>query len=148
MSDLCKESNYCKTITLNACALFPLLWANLENISQILIFADRDLPRNPTKIGRHENFPFYGIKPKPTRPKILNPTLQPYPTIPYPRGDIFYIHRLGYFYFLFFFFLGGGGGVQSRFWGLAIVAVESRSTPSPGSLPYPFLTLEFEYYFG
>ena len=34
---------------------------NLEYISRILIFADLYLPRNNAKIGRRENFPFYGI---------------------------------------------------------------------------------------
>ena len=33
----------------------------MENISQISIFAVPDLPRNNAKIGRRENFPFYGI---------------------------------------------------------------------------------------
>ena len=62
-SDLCKE-NCCKTVSLNAFGLLLLLWTNLENISQILIFADLTLPRNSAKIGRRENFPFYGIKMK------------------------------------------------------------------------------------
>ena len=62
LSDLCKENNYCKTASLNACGLLLLIWTNLENISLILIFADLDLPRNCAKIGRRENFPFYGIR--------------------------------------------------------------------------------------
>ena len=33
----------------------------MENISRILNFAAHDLPRNTAKIGRRENFPFYGI---------------------------------------------------------------------------------------
>ena len=36
-------------------------WSNLDNISRILIFALHALPRNTVKIGRRENFPFYGI---------------------------------------------------------------------------------------
>ena len=35
--------------------------SNWENISRISIFAVRDLPRNTAKIGRRENFPFYGM---------------------------------------------------------------------------------------
>ena len=61
LPDLFKENNYCKTASLNACGLLPLLWTNYENILRILIFADLDLPRNCAKIGRRENFPFYGI---------------------------------------------------------------------------------------
>ena len=60
LSDLCKENNYCKTASLDACGLLLLLWTNLENISRILIFADLDLPPNCAKIGRRENFPLYG----------------------------------------------------------------------------------------
>ena len=37
--------------------------SNLVNISRISIFADHDLPRNNAKIGRRENFPFYGTLP-------------------------------------------------------------------------------------
>ena len=64
LSDLCKESTYCKTVALKSCGylllgLLLLLWANLENISRILIFADLDLGRNSAKIGRREFFPFY-----------------------------------------------------------------------------------------
>ena len=55
-----KSKNYCKTVSLNACGLFLLLWTNLENISRILMFADLILPRNSAKIRRLENFPFYG----------------------------------------------------------------------------------------
>ena len=62
LSDLCKENNHCKTVSLNACGLLPLLWLHLENISLILIFADLDLPRNCAKIRQSENFPFYGMK--------------------------------------------------------------------------------------
>ena len=50
LSDLCKENNYCKTASLNACGLLLLLWTNLENILRILIFEDLDLPRNGAKI--------------------------------------------------------------------------------------------------
>ena len=62
LSDLCKENYYCKTASLNACGLLLLLWTNLEHISRILIFADPYLPRNYAKIGRRENFPFYGTR--------------------------------------------------------------------------------------
>ena len=61
LSDLCKENNYCKTASLNACGLLLLLWTNLENISWILIFTDLGLPRNCAKIGCSKNFPFYCI---------------------------------------------------------------------------------------
>ena len=37
-------------------------WSNVDNISRILIFAIHALPRNTAKIGRRENFPFYGIQ--------------------------------------------------------------------------------------
>ena len=64
LTDLCKENNNCKTTPLNVCGLLLLLWTNLENISRIFNFADLDLPRNCAKIGRGENFPFYGMRPK------------------------------------------------------------------------------------
>ena len=60
LSDLYKENNYCKMVSLNAGGLFFLLWTNLENISRIFVFADLDLPRNSAKIGRRENLSFYG----------------------------------------------------------------------------------------
>ena len=62
LSDLCKENNYFKTVSLNTCRLLLLLWTNLENILLILIFADLELPQNCAKIGQRKNFPFYGIQ--------------------------------------------------------------------------------------
>ena len=61
LPDLSTE-NYCKTVSLNLCGLLLLFWTNFENISRLLIFADLDLPRNSAKIGRRENFPFYGYR--------------------------------------------------------------------------------------
>ena len=82
---------------------------------------------------------------QPAQKTLPYPT-PPYPTLPHPHGDIYLIHRLGYFlcifYFILFLFLFGGGGVKTRFWGLAYEAAESRGYPPP----YP--TLEFEYYVG
>ena len=63
LSDLCKENNYCKTAPLNAFGLLLLLWANLENISRILIFADLDLPRNARKLGDAKIFHFTVFNP-------------------------------------------------------------------------------------
>ena len=76
LSDLCQENNYCKTASLNACGLLLSLWTNLENISRILIFADLDLPRNCAKIGRCENFPFYGNSQIKTKKNLKPFTLQ------------------------------------------------------------------------
>ena len=66
LSDLCKRKHLLQNVIFErlwviALWLLLFLWANLENILRILIFADFDLPRNSTKIGRRKNFPFYGI---------------------------------------------------------------------------------------
>ena len=54
-------SNYCKLQPYTPLVLQHYFFQKYKNISRILIFADWHWPRNSAKIGRRENFPFYGM---------------------------------------------------------------------------------------